>query len=181
MALINCPECNKEISDKANICINCGYPIAELKILKKESLEIIIELRICKWKNGYDPNYYEYLNYIDDYALSDIEVVEEILDFVCDDIGLQLTEYKRHNFNYIQNWLYKKRDLFPIEKVEHRNIAIKYLTIRKKILTAREMLFGVKCYDEIAKDIKWVKECCSKLFDDSRFIMFLEENFKDYY
>lgn len=27
MALINCPECNKEISDKANNCPNCGYPI----------------------------------------------------------------------------------------------------------------------------------------------------------
>ena len=28
MALITCPECNKEISDKAEACIGCGYPIA---------------------------------------------------------------------------------------------------------------------------------------------------------
>ena len=27
MALIKCPECNKEISDKANVCIHCGYPL----------------------------------------------------------------------------------------------------------------------------------------------------------
>lgn len=27
MALINCPECNKQISDKANSCPHCGYPI----------------------------------------------------------------------------------------------------------------------------------------------------------
>lgn len=27
MALINCPECNKEISDKAECCINCGYKL----------------------------------------------------------------------------------------------------------------------------------------------------------
>ena len=27
MALINCPECNKEISDKAKSCPNCGCPI----------------------------------------------------------------------------------------------------------------------------------------------------------
>lgn len=26
MALINCPECNREISDKANSCIHCGCP-----------------------------------------------------------------------------------------------------------------------------------------------------------
>ena len=30
MALINCPECNKEISDKAIACPNCGFPIQEM-------------------------------------------------------------------------------------------------------------------------------------------------------
>ncbi len=29
MALINCPECGKEISDKAVSCTSCGYPITE--------------------------------------------------------------------------------------------------------------------------------------------------------
>ena len=27
MALINCPECNKLISDKAQICVGCGAPV----------------------------------------------------------------------------------------------------------------------------------------------------------
>lgn len=27
MALIKCPECNKEVSDKAKVCIQCGYPL----------------------------------------------------------------------------------------------------------------------------------------------------------
>jgi hypothetical protein len=31
MALINCPECKKEISDKAEACPNCGYPINNVK------------------------------------------------------------------------------------------------------------------------------------------------------
>lgn len=40
MALIKCPECGKEISDKAESCPNCGYPIPqfielELKISTK--------------------------------------------------------------------------------------------------------------------------------------------------
>ena len=30
MALIKCPECGKEISDKAKMCIHCGYPLEEL-------------------------------------------------------------------------------------------------------------------------------------------------------
>lgn len=29
MALINCPECNIKISDNAENCPNCGYPIKE--------------------------------------------------------------------------------------------------------------------------------------------------------
>lgn len=29
MALINCPECNKEISDQADNCPNCGFPIKQ--------------------------------------------------------------------------------------------------------------------------------------------------------
>ena len=31
MALIKCPECGKEISDKAKCCIHCGYPLDELE------------------------------------------------------------------------------------------------------------------------------------------------------
>lgn len=31
MSLIICPECGKQISDKANQCVNCGFPIGEQK------------------------------------------------------------------------------------------------------------------------------------------------------
>ncbi len=30
MALMNCPECVREVSDKAPVCPGCGYPIAAL-------------------------------------------------------------------------------------------------------------------------------------------------------
>ena len=30
MALIKCPECEKEVSDKAEVCIHCGYPLSKL-------------------------------------------------------------------------------------------------------------------------------------------------------
>ena len=29
MSLINCPECKNEISNKAEMCPNCGYPISK--------------------------------------------------------------------------------------------------------------------------------------------------------
>lgn len=31
MALIKCPECGKEISDKAPVCIHCGFPLNQLE------------------------------------------------------------------------------------------------------------------------------------------------------
>ena len=31
MALIICPECGKEVSDKAPACIHCGFPFAAQK------------------------------------------------------------------------------------------------------------------------------------------------------
>lgn len=44
MALIKCPECGKEISDKASTCINCGYPISEyVAELKREEEQKRIE------------------------------------------------------------------------------------------------------------------------------------------
>jgi len=30
MALIICPECDKEISDKSEVCIHCGYPLINM-------------------------------------------------------------------------------------------------------------------------------------------------------
>lgn len=35
MALINCPECGKEVSDRASACIHCGCPIAKESSKKK--------------------------------------------------------------------------------------------------------------------------------------------------
>jgi len=38
MALINCPECGKQISDQAKNCPDCGYPInSEVIIVDKRN------------------------------------------------------------------------------------------------------------------------------------------------
>lgn len=39
MALIKCPECGKEISDKSSACVNCGYPLGELQVLSNPFFE----------------------------------------------------------------------------------------------------------------------------------------------
>lgn len=43
MPLIKCPECNKEISDKAEKCPNCGYPMTSMGHSEKNS-DIIFTL-----------------------------------------------------------------------------------------------------------------------------------------
>lgn len=41
MALINCPECSKDVSDKADACIHCGYPLKkETGLTFEERLEM---------------------------------------------------------------------------------------------------------------------------------------------
>ena len=39
MALIKCPECGKEISDKSSACIHCGYPLANIKQEKNDNTQ----------------------------------------------------------------------------------------------------------------------------------------------
>ena len=47
MALINCPECGKEISDKSKQCIHCGYPLKQKNIClvngKEQDLSFLID------------------------------------------------------------------------------------------------------------------------------------------
>ena len=42
MALINCPECNKEVSDKAEVCPNCGFGVAKY-VVRQNRIEKIQE------------------------------------------------------------------------------------------------------------------------------------------
>lgn len=52
MALIKCPECGKEISDKAKVCIQCGYPIAETMGMETNNVdeELVLE-PISDWNS----------------------------------------------------------------------------------------------------------------------------------
>lgn len=45
MALIKCPECNKEVSDRASQCPNCGYPINDQNVVVQD--EIILMQGVC--------------------------------------------------------------------------------------------------------------------------------------
>lgn len=42
MALIKCPECGREVSDKASACPNCGYPISK----SIENNNVIVRIKL---------------------------------------------------------------------------------------------------------------------------------------
>lgn len=55
MALINCPECNHEISDKAEKCPNCGFPIPKISHCRLCGKEISVGQEVCeKCKKDYE-------------------------------------------------------------------------------------------------------------------------------
>lgn len=45
MALINCPECNKDVSEKASACPNCGFEVAKYIEKQKKIQQIQIEAK----------------------------------------------------------------------------------------------------------------------------------------
>ena len=56
MALIKCPECKREVSDKAEACIHCGYPIAKLRgcnnIIKESASSSSYKIRVIDIPNS---------------------------------------------------------------------------------------------------------------------------------
>lgn len=53
--LIKCPECGKDISDKAKQCINCGYPIINMNnncIINNKEYDITQELQMILNNDG---------------------------------------------------------------------------------------------------------------------------------
>jgi len=59
MSLINCPECGKQISDKAKSCPNCGFPIEEMNKSEEAILQfpelpndLSIGDRITNWSGN---------------------------------------------------------------------------------------------------------------------------------
>lgn len=51
MALIKCPECEKEVSDKAEICPHCGYPLTGWDDEKQQDEKTLKECPECRYAN----------------------------------------------------------------------------------------------------------------------------------
>ena len=76
MSLIKCPECKKEISDKSEICIHCGYPVKDFFLSDIEN--VLSKINLClnniKIKNEMLNNFEQEYDKIKEY----IEIFSEI-------------------------------------------------------------------------------------------------------
>lgn len=61
MALINCPECGKQVSDKAYSCPNCGFPVRAI-FAKENTAEMSEKKKICPYCNSADIDKEGYCN-----------------------------------------------------------------------------------------------------------------------
>lgn len=102
MALIICPECGGKISDQADKCIHCGYP---LKKINKISLKCDKENNIYVYKNNLY-NLTELVNYLKNNTFAEYEMdlptwkeARLILRRICPDIseGDRLINYIKMN------------------------------------------------------------------------------------
>ena len=51
MALIECPECGQNVSDRAAACPNCGYPVSAMIEKQKKDIDDLYDLG-CKYLYG---------------------------------------------------------------------------------------------------------------------------------
>jgi len=128
MALINCSECGKEISNKAEVCVNCGNPISLLesnnKIISNDKLQfpvlpedLKIGNQITNWGgdallNGY---YDSEINIVDGISQGEVSVL------LCEN-GIKLTNsiflsgIELHNAVIINLNQTSKSELIKVEK-----------------------------------------------------------------
>lgn len=118
MALIKCPECGREISDKAPACIHCGFPLSLLNESSeiKEELNEKIDTKVdVESKNEYSLELLDYGNKKVQVAVALKSILKmkdtEALDLVSN-TPCYLFERKQE---YIVAPLIQKLDALPIE------------------------------------------------------------------
>lgn len=79
MSLINCPECNRQISDKAHSCPYCGYPLND--ILSNNYKYDIVFVSFSSNQN-YKLKTIRYLREILNISLSDVTQIEKNAPYI---------------------------------------------------------------------------------------------------
>lgn len=134
MSLIRCPECGKEISNKAPQCIHCGFPINN-KINQKEK-KYAIYLRKITGKNNNEVAGNRAIMKIklrDNYKLSDYEVNKIFLDSGRTTAPIKILDgVKEHNLDYIKKDFERIGCIIDVFESDVDNEILNYRTEERK-------------------------------------------------
>lgn len=115
MALINCPECNKELSDKVKSCPHCGYPFENEKDNNENQQTSMVETEIEKLEKPKKPKKIKMVIILT--ILLIIILAGSILYYTQ---IIQLNKYERYALNIINklNDITDKSDELKINNVD---------------------------------------------------------------
>lgn len=141
MALIKCPECSNQISDKAKICIKCGYPISELISTHDKTTEDNVVDINAAFKDNSDQN-----NIVN---VDNIYNHDSNLSYFCND----------DNNEYYENNEMLSYNLFN-EKIVVKQDICAYSFKNEKLLTIEDKVYNNylekykkwKCLDDIMEN-----------------------------
>lgn len=87
MALINCPECGKEVSDKIEFCIHCGFPLRESSECEEEKVQVFLR----RGKSFLTKRDYKqaFQNFMCAAEMGDTEAQNYVASFYHDGIGVE--------------------------------------------------------------------------------------------
>ncbi|MFI3325546.1 MAG: zinc ribbon domain-containing protein [Clostridia bacterium] len=128
MALIKCPDCGKEISDRAVTCINCGCPINEIKEQKIFNIDyfILYDVRNHKraplmlnkyyYVSGIANHYKPYENMLVDLYDENFNLISTTKLEKVDAIDPNSEEYKTPNFHIL---MYSFENIYLTSNVKY--------------------------------------------------------------
>ena len=169
MALIKCPECGKEISDKAPACIHCGFPLSLIKgeVEKQPEKEnAIVKEENIPSENGYSMELLDYGNKKVQVAtalkstlkLKDVEALELVANVPC-----YLFKGKQE---HIVAPIIKKLDTLPVEYKLYLNGELKRHKTKVEIDKPQDTVSG-RSASSYTKKIK-CPNCSSLIAETSR-------------
>ena len=101
MALIKCPECGKEISDKSKQCIHCGYPLDYQDIINNNNgYNVVFKgFRTNKLQNQYNARVVAQIRQIMDYDLSTAySCIKTTPGIICESTSKKNAEWLKNVF-----------------------------------------------------------------------------------
>lgn len=102
MALINCPECGKEISDKAKHCIRCGYPLEDNNIQELNFEDDMEECPHCHYANKKGAKYCSNCG-VQMNSSKEKSVVDKIADSVVVALGMEPFKESKKPQRFVDN------------------------------------------------------------------------------